>query len=241
MSISVGPEKSPGVAEELARLRPLLQVEERWHASAVRYADVRQIKQALGTGELVPIYDNGNSHPLRRYRLFSPPEGTYSVLTPQGHKGLELFGSVARTVMREVGIRDRVRFSVTSMTRTLGYQQKLVEDPETLASPTSTHPTGNTVDIDGSAYYEMVGGVPLPVMHPGRYPSRLYPEQYDPRISSIAESVANVLSAEGLINLVPERVGTPRACLHMSAAPDILERAEHYSVLQLAGRTAVTW
>lgn len=242
MSFSVGHEKSPGVAEELALLRPLLKVEERWHETATQYRDEGHVLDALVKFELDPVYDDGNTRPIRRFDSHGRTPGTYALLTPQARTGLQLFGKVTRAVMRESGVgHSRVRFAVTSMTRTMRYQQTLVEDPDILASPTSTHRTGNTWDIDAAAYYTMINGSPLPVMDPGRYPGRSYPEPYDPRISKIAESVAGVLSAEGLINLVPERSGTPRACLHMSAAPDILEKAEHLSVSRLAGRTTPTW
>lgn len=242
MSTSVGLEKSPGVAAELALLRPLLGVEERWHESVPQYTDVEDVLDAIVRFNLEPVVDDGNTRPIRRFGSSTPPVGTYALLSPQASVGLQLFGKVTRAVMRESGVgHDRVRYAVTSMLRTTRYQEKLVEDPEILASPTSTHPTGHTWDVDASGYYVMRGGVAEPVMHPDRYHGKLYLEPYDPRISKIAESVASVLSAEGLINLVPERVGSSRACLHMSAAPDILEKAEHLSVSRLAGRTTPTW
>ncbi len=218
MSFPSEPESIQSVPEELASLRPFLEIEEEWHADSQRFPDVASV---LSAG-LTPVFDDGNVRPIWRFTSETPPIGSYPLLTPNAFVGLTIFGRVARAIMVQQGIgHEDVRFAVTSMTRTERYQADLVRDPDQLASPTSTHPTGNAWDIDSSGVYRMEGGVAKPVIDPRRYPGRSYIEAYDGRITKAAYGAAILLHNAGIINLVPERTGTPHSCLHMSVSPRI--------------------
>lgn len=230
--------KDPKIAAELARIRPMLAIEEDWHKNAPRFPDIASIFAASENGELVPVLDDGNVRPIRWFESKNPPVGSYALLTPGAHLGLTTLGRLARNLLDERKVYvPEVRFSVTSMTRTERYQRKLVTHPEKLASPTSTHPTGNTFDIDRTGVYTVEDNSVEPSIDPRRHPGRHYTRPYDARVTRALHTAAVLMHTEGIVNLVPEKMGTPWACLHISVSPhiqDILRDATLHTLVKEA-------
>lgn len=223
---------------ERAGLDASLTRERTWYANAPRFQTDADIKEAVERGELVLV--NNTDDFLLTARFKSGAEGFSPYLTPRAKRMTEDFSHYWRVLLwQDYQIQPPVDFlAATSMVRSQVYQDKIVSGGR-LASPDSTHCTGNAIDFDSSGYYRLgPNGEIWSHTHPGRRAGQLavraelekrfgvMPDApqiagwYNPQINEAAERVAQAMHDEGLINLVKEFSGTPNATLHLAVSPD---------------------
>ncbi len=216
--------------EVLTQLDHQLQRERAWYMGAHRYNTNQEIDQAYLHGDLVKVHATDDLQPTGRFTndadLYLP------YLAPNAHRMLTDFGNLWRVTLWNSGIQDpSYRLAVTSMVRSQLYQDGLVRST-TLASPDSTHCTGNAVDIDAAGFYRRdYAGQVIAHGHSGRRENHRKISQkinrtpvelghYDARITDAAIYIADLLHTAGLINRIHEFPDTPNACLHLAAVPD---------------------
>lgn len=227
--------------EEKVGLDTKLEREREWYSNTSRLQNKSDIALAILRRELVRVEDTDDIYKVGRFRSQPSIEGYTPYLTPRATRMLTDFGNIWRTILwQDFQVQTSFeRLAVTSMVRTQRYQDRLVADPAKLASPDSTHCTGNAVDIDVSAYYRFdAEGNIWSHAHPGRKAGQiaigqqletslgkletptLRADWYDPTITDAAVMAAERMHAAGSINLVKEFTDTPNACLHMAVNPD---------------------
>lgn len=226
--------------EERNFLDTHLAQEREWYKDAPRFMTDGDIEAAFLLGDLVEVKNTDDIQLIGRFHGEGRAENK-PYLTPRAAQMLETFTNLWRVKLWEDYHLQtgETRLSVTSMVRSQARQDALVADARKLASPDSTHCTGNAVDIDVSGYYSVWNGGFIEVhSHPGRQKSditevskglaarygdtgsRKQAEVYDYRITEAAIEVAQQMHEAGDINLVHEFAGTPNACLHMAVNPD---------------------
>lgn len=224
--------------EELASMNAQLVRERAWYAGATRFQDQSDIWRAVQDGDLVRIESNENHHLIRRLRLpdGERPEGLDPFLTPNASILLNLYGSMWRERLESLGIEDpQLRLALSSLVRSQRYQDSIVAKGR-LASPDSTHCTGNTWDFDGCAYTRIdpETGRALSIVSPaglavrqaaivkmyGKESTDMTSEGYDEKVVLASYDVAHALQDRGAINLVSEFPGTHSAVLHIAGTPE---------------------
>lgn len=216
--------------EDREKLDGQLKRERDWYGDEPRYGTNEEIENAWLHGDLVKVGATDDLQPIGRFYRESDLYLPY--LTPGAHRMVTDFGAMWRVVLWNDGLQEPPnRLSVTSMTRSQLYQNGLIARGA-LASPDSTHCTGNAVDIDVAGYYRIdPNGRPLPHGHPDRQVKhRQISEKigrasaelghYDARITEAAIHVADLMHHAGIINRILEFPNTPNACLHLAASPD---------------------
>ncbi len=220
-----------GIEAKLAR-------EREWYGAASRLHDTSDLDEAIANGGLVEI-DHGDDYRLIA-RFESGIEGFWRFATPKAVRMANEFMSRWRVVLREdfrVQTTEEV-LALTSAVRTQQYQDRIV-DAGRLASPDSTHCTGNALDFDASGYYRIdERGNVVSHTHPDRRKGQIaiaqelakrhggpteptfIDDRYDPRFTDAAILAAESMHRDEIINLVPENMGTANACLHMAVNPD---------------------
>jgi hypothetical protein len=210
-----------------------------WHNHTLRYASSRAIASAFGSGKLEQVMADENFSPIARYlnpdlRHIYPP-----YLRPYAHTALKKLTTAWRSEATQLGVDARVKLAVTSMVRSLAYQDRLIEAGK-LAISDSVHTAGAAFDIDCSGYYVVedeqvvrVSERPASYIRAigkqlARQGTRFVPpavsEDFDGRVSLALERAATDLHDAGIINAVREFSGTPNACLHVAVNP-ALQRA----------------
>ncbi|MCA9333059.1 hypothetical protein KDA00_04275 [Candidatus Saccharibacteria bacterium] len=219
-------------ADDIVSLDRKLQRERGWYTGLPRFSTNQEIEEAILEGTLVEVTTTADLHPIQRFRdrreVFIP------AVSRNALKMRSDFSKLWRYVLGQSGIfRSDIRLAETSFVRSEAYQAELL-DRGKLASPDSTHCTGNAIDIDNSGYYRMTAEGFISVGDPRRQTQQKetlqkfgeqmdgheYSYDYDPRIMDAAYAAADLLHREGVINLVCEFSGTPNATLHMAASPD---------------------
>jgi hypothetical protein len=213
--------------DQLDELPLQLARELEWNRDTPHYQTDDEIHAAVAAGTLTEFINSPDLARVKRY--IKDGWGFTPFLSASAHQAADLFAMEWReTLEQRFGlIVPEVRLAITSMVRAQDYQEALVESGR-LAWPESTHPTGNTFDVDNSGYY-VVGddGDLWSAIDPHRKTTVTKRfEGYDPRITQAAFHAAQVLHSLGIINLVPEFMGTPNAGLHISARPDLAEAVD---------------
>lgn len=231
---------------ELENLDSALERERAWYSESPRFKDERDLTAAIASGDLVQVHQSPHSRPVARFYKGGVP-GFDPFLSERAWRLLHDFTD--RWYDRLIDLQEdqrpviidlaSVRLAVTSMVRHQEYQNALVAGGR-LASPDSTHCTGNAFDIDASGYYlvESNGRAvscvderrraastrigELLANSLGAMPETLSPRdsQYFPGVTQAAIDVAKSFHAEGAINLVEEFAGTENACLHIAVNPE---------------------
>ncbi len=226
--------------QDFAELDRQLSLERGWYADAPRFQTRQDIHDAVRSGELVQLHRSFDVLPIGRFGLGI--DGFDPYLTPNAWGAVHDLGGRWRAELEAnygLMLTSNARLAITSMTRSLEYQARLV-DGGRLASPDSTHCTGNAFDVDASGYYVVGlngGGVESRV-DPRRHAARqaiadelkskhgssdneaLKSEEYDHFIVESLIAAARKMRDEGAINLIEEFSGTENACLHIAVNPD---------------------
>ena len=207
-------------------------VERDWYRGAPRFLKDDDIVKAVVSGALVKIEQSDNILPTMRYRnpelhTIYPP-----YLTPKSAELLRDIGTMWRARCDELGIDKNIRLALTSMSRTVEYQEKIIASGK-LAQPDSPHTNGEAFDIDGSGYY--VGDVAVnnrahekssfrnafaDIANPGQDSPEFRPDLYDPMVISVLIEVLNELKKEGRIHYLEEFPGTNNECYHVCRNPN---------------------
>lgn len=226
--------------EERSFLDQHLARERSWYKDTPRFMTDDDIEAAFLLGDLNEVTNTDDIQLIGRFHGEARRENK-PYLTPRAAQMLETFAGLWRVKLwQDFHIQTvETRLSVTSMVRSQARQNALVADSRKLASPDSTHCTGNAVDIDVSGYYSVWNDGLVEIhSHPDRSQVqtleiskklatrfgdsglRKHARVYDHRITEAAIEVAEKLHADGDINLVHEFAGTPNATLHMAVNPD---------------------
>ena len=206
-------------------------VEREWHKNSQRFFTDEDIVKALASSVLVKIEPSENILPTMRYRnpdlhTVYPP-----YLTPVAAELLSNIGEMWRARCDELGIDKNIRLALTSMSRTVEYQEKIIASGK-LAQPDSPHTNGEAFDIDGSGYY--LGDVAVNnraheksnfraafagIADPGQDSPDFRPDLYDPTVISVLIEVLNKLQKEDRIHYLEEFPGTNNECYHICRNP----------------------
>ncbi len=228
------------VQEDLCGIDDLLALERSWYQGAPRYSTNRDVLRAAAAGELERIGTDENLKPALRFRNERLEHIYPPYLKPYAAATLKNLGILWRVLGDEAGIHPGIRLSVTSLTRSAAYQGRLVAEGK-LAVLDSTHTAGATFDLDLSGYYlhdfymgrDAVVSKREPTTHENiatafrkdygveaaSVPIRLGPEWFDQNVPDTLLAAAELMYGWGLINMVPEMVGSDNSALHIAAAP----------------------
>ena len=113
-------------------------IERDWYTAAPRFYKDEDIIKALNSGELVKIEPNSNILPTMRYRNAELHTVYPPYLTPESAELLWDIGNMWRARCDELGIDKNIRLALTSMSRTVEYQEKIIASGK-LAQPDSPH------------------------------------------------------------------------------------------------------
>jgi hypothetical protein len=229
---------SNATPEDLAALGDGLERERAWYRGVPRYPTNAHIDSAVTYGELFPVGNDADFRLIRRF--FLNPEFHKAVLTARAIRARQAHGRLFREVLDDMGVvAPDVRISATSFTRSVAYQNTLVDEPGRLASAEEPlHPTGNAWDMDGKGYFEKRKNIWVSVSHPDRRPQNeeiiedllaqgvpkeglpVYSYDYDPRITLAAETALQFMHDDGQVSLLVELPETVNTSLHVTVSPD---------------------
>ena len=127
---------------------------------------------------------------------------------------------------------DRIRIAITSLVRTVPYQNTIVKAGK-LADPDSAHTRGEAFDIDASGYYIDETPINPRTSMQADFMSAfkeigadVYDQSfgdfslYQPRVHELLKDVLERMMAEGKLHFVPEFPGTSNACFHVCRNPE---------------------
>ncbi|MEX2411122.1 MAG: DUF5715 family protein [Candidatus Paceibacterota bacterium] len=196
--------------DELKKVKKLYEIEHKWWGKTKPFKINNDIEQAFQNGELVKIIEDKNFRPIMR--LLNPDLDKWLPYLPhQTADLLKKIGNEWRKRVDEENISRNIKLSLTSLTRSVEYQKKIVEMGK-LAVENSSHTKGKSFDIDGCGYYEGDKAI-----NP-RFTEN-YKEAYNSRVHQILEEILEEMKNEGIINFIPEYYGTTNQCFHVTIAP----------------------
>jgi hypothetical protein len=211
-------------------------IERRWYKNTPRFENLAQILAAAGTGRLAKVDASANYLPIMRLRNPKVMESYPPYLTKPAKKLLDEIGTSWRQQAEKAGLDKNIRLAVTSLVRTVPYQDTIVAAGK-LADPGSAHTTGEAFDIDASGYYlgetainnrgnlqglfqkafiEM--GADMPSAKFGDY------SLYRPQAHHILKEVLIKLQAESKLHFVHEFPNTGNDVFHVCRNPHYLPR-----------------
>lgn len=190
--IKVG-EDDPMRVRDFSILDDALAREREWYQDSPRYQTTDEILDAVASKDLVVVYDNSDHRKIVRFGE-EKFEGHQPYVSFPAWVALHDIDDLWRgvEVEAEVGNWPRQRIAITSLTRSAEYQNQLVEEGSVLASPDSTHCTGNAIDIDLSGYYNREAD-----RHdlPGEQAMR-FSSVVDPRRLAVRQTISAFLAKE---------------------------------------------
>ncbi len=208
--------KNPTVAssEERKKIKSSLKLEYKWWGDKQPYKRVEEIIEDCKNGKLLRVAST-NSFKLIM-RLENPdltdwqPYASSSVISL-----LQRVGEAWRKKMREAGLSDDIRLPITSLVRTVKYQNNLIEQGK-LAAENSSHTKGQSFDIDGCGYY-----IDDDVVNPRFTPN--YKEIYEPMVHALLRETLEEMKSDGSLNYIPEYENTDNRCFHVTCSPNYKE------------------
>jgi len=227
--------------QDIEAARQATGVEREWYDGYTRYPDVDRIKAAYSLGRLVKVFPTDLYRPITRFLNPVLHDRWPPFLSEGAYIALDSLAVMWRRQADVFGVGSEVRLSVTSLTRSVVYQDELIANGK-LAVADSTHTAGGAFDIDLSGYYE-VNGTNTPAVISLRTPEEQAPirqafngrelgaagmhpfirptSEFDPAVSLALVAAADAMAEEGLINRVVEFPGTNNSCLHIAANPNV--------------------
>lgn len=227
--------------QERMNLDQHLAREREWYKDSPRFQTLDDVQDAVSNGVLVTLEPDENIRLVGRF-FSSEFVGHQPHATPRAAVMARELGVLWRKQLEsEYGIVDpSLYLSLTSATRFQRYQDQIVAEGK-LASPDSTHCTGNALDFDVSALYQLIDGKFVSISDARRHKGqRMIQEHirrqaggqgvqteigqgYDERYTHAAILAARLMHQSGEINLIEEFSGTENACLHMAVNPEAHE------------------
>ena len=145
-------------ASELRKVLRENAIERGWYKGIQPYRSLADIILAVETGKLVRVVPTDNYQPIMRLSNPMVAEMYPGYLTSEAKQLLDEVGTAWRQAMGQAGLDSKIKLAVTSLVRTVSYQQAIVRAGK-LADPDSVHTRGEAFDIDGSGYY--IGSIPI--------------------------------------------------------------------------------
>lgn len=208
-----------------------VKIETEWYKNQPGYESFAHILSAKAKGALVSVTSTRNYAPILRYRNPRLAEVYPPFLSPAAKEILEEVSSRWRDEADKKGIDPEIKLSVTSLIRTIPYQNTIIKAGK-LAAPDSVHTRGEAFDIHGSGYY--AGEVPVnnfshkqsdfeqvfkklnaALTSPAFGDSSLY----NPQVREILLFVLSQMQEEGRIHFVNEYPDTANEVFHICRNP----------------------
>lgn len=219
---------------EKSRVLKEIDVERQWWIDVTGFKTYNEMVSLNGTGKLVKITGNDNYLPILRFRNPELHADYPPYLTVESKKLLDEIGTKWRNEMVRQGFDPKIRLAITSLSRTLSYQKKLVKAGK-LADPESVHTKGVAFDIDAGGYY--LGEVPINARAEAQNefktnfqkisaPIENHPfgdyALYDPKVHQILHKVLENMAKEGKLHFVYEFPNTTNDVFHVCLNPNYL-------------------
>jgi hypothetical protein len=213
-----------------------------WFVGQPRYTTNGDIIASALNGELIKVEPTPNCRPIARYLMPENGHLYLPYLAPYAALALQLIGDRWRAEADQLGLPKNICLALTSLIRSMVYQQQLCNTPGKLALATSSHTAGGAFDIDCAGYYLMMGADVVPVrlssveeqlvMHDhtaqsmGIVATRTLvfgPEHFDPKVKQALMRAVGPFHEANFINVVPEYIGTTNECLHIGVNPRFVD------------------
>ncbi len=186
------------------------EIERSWWTEIKPYESLEEIASDFTLGKLVRVESNSNFKLIMR---FANPdlEDWQPYLTKEANS---LLGEVTerwRLKMNQANLATDIRLAITSLTRTMEYQNKLREAGK-LAMLDSAHTKGQAFDVDGCGYYEASENI-----NPRQ--NKNYRVLYNPLIHQLLQETLEEIKLEGKLNYVLEYKGSSNQVFHIARSP----------------------
>lgn len=198
-------------AEEKERVKNLSEIERKWWKNYSAYETADDILKDVEKGVLAKIESDKNFKLIMRFG-----NSELKDWQPYLHKDtaylLKKIGEKWRGKIKQANLSDEILLAVTSLIRTVEYQEKLIKKGA-LAMPDSSHTKGQSFDIDGCGYYENDN-----VVNPRQTAN--YYDIYNPLIMRALKETLEEMKKENYLNYVLEYENTNNQCFHITRNPD---------------------
>lgn len=207
-------------------------IERSWYRKTPGFMTSDAILAAFATKRLALVEADANLLPIRRLRNPQLIDMYPSYLSTEANKVLIEIGIKWREAMKLEGFDGRIRIAVTSLVRTVPYQNTIVKAGK-LADPDSAHTRGEAFDIDASGYYIDETPInPRTAMQADFMTAfkdmgaDVFNQSfgdfslYQPRVHELLKTVLEEMMAEEKLHFVPEFPGTTNACYHICRNPE---------------------
>ena len=206
-------------------------IERKWYHRTPSFDSADHILAAFATKRLAQVEPSENFLPIRRLRNPQLVATYPSYLTVDAHNLMLEIGVEWRKSMKAEGFDDNIRIAVTSLIRTIPYQNTLVKAGK-LADPDSAHTRGEAFDIDASGYY--IGEIPInPRTGMQESFKTAFKELgaeifegsfgdfslYQPKVHELFKEILIRFQAEGKLHFVHEFPGTGNDVFHVCRNP----------------------
>lgn len=207
-------------------------IERSWYHKTPGFKSSEQILAAFGTKRLAQVVENDNFLPIRRLRNPQLVSTYPAYLTTDANTLLLEIGQAWRMQMKAEKLDPSIRLAITSLVRTVPYQNTLVKAGK-LADPDSAHTRGEAFDLDASGYY--IGDIPInprTAMQADfksafkELGAEVYDQSfgdfalYQPHVHGILKEVLLSFQAAGKLHFVHEFPGTGNDVFHVCRNPE---------------------
>lgn len=221
--------------DDIASVQRETEIEKVWAAQIPAFTSEEVLAEAVVDGEAVKIEVDPNFVPIMRLRnpelhMTYPP-----YLRPFAADALHAITGEWRQRASQAGVNPRLRLALSSLSRTVDYQEALVAAGK-LAVHDSPHTHGIAFDIPAAECYLEIDGEFVSLNPRGdmshyqtdfqRLDAQLpqvkrgdYARDFDPRVTSILKSILDERQARGELHYIYEFQGTNNETFHICIKP----------------------
>ncbi len=198
--------------EEIKKVEKLSEIKREWWKNSPAFLTTKDILEGVENGILDKVESDENVKLIMRFE--NPDLKDWQpYLYRDTALLLKEIGRKWREKMNRGNLPKNIILAVTSLVRSVKYQEKIIERGK-LAISNSPHTKGQSFDIDGCGYYENDS-----VVNPRQ--SENYKDVYNQRIHQLLKESLKEMKKGNCLNYILEYENTDNQCFHITRNPAV--------------------